>query len=179
MAKKYEDAGVSIKAGDETVDKIKNYAKSTFNKSVLTDIGLFGAFFQPDFSGYKEPVLVSSVDGVGTKLKIAVDMDKWSQYIQWLTKNRHESVSVIKEVNKMLKNKTTGVFDAAKYLKHKVQSYEVGFLLDTEQKQIKEYIKENIIKSIISYAGSKGMIIFNDTKATAFMVSSTYLKCGG
>jgi hypothetical protein len=106
-------------------------------------------------------------------------MDKWAQYIQWLSKNRHESVSVIKEVNKMLKNKTTGVFDAAKYLKHKVQSYEVGFLLDTEQKQIKEYIKENIIKSIISYAGSKGMIIFNDTKATAFMVSSTYLKCGG
>jgi len=77
--------------------------------------------------------------------QLAVDIDKWSQYIQWLSKNRHESVSVIKEVNKMLKNKTTGVFDASKYLKHKVQSYEVGFLLDTEQKQIKEDIKENII----------------------------------
>jgi len=51
--------------------------------------------------------------------------------------------------------------------------------LDTEQKQIKEDIKKNIIKSIISYAGSKGMNIFNDSKATAFMVSSTYLKCGG
>ncbi len=76
MAKKYEDAGVSIKAGDETVDKIKNYAKSTFNKSVLTDIGLFAAFFQPDFSGYKEPVLVSSVDGVGTKLKVAIELNK-------------------------------------------------------------------------------------------------------
>jgi len=110
--------------------------------------------------------------------QLAVDMNKWAEYIQWLSKNRHESVSVINEVNKMLKKKT-GVFDAAKYLKHKVQSYEVGFLLDTEQKQIKEDIKENIIKSIISYAGSKGMIIFNDSKATAFMVSSTYLKCGG
>lgn len=76
MAKKYEDAGVSIKTGDETVDKIKEYAKSTFNKSVLTDIGLFGAFFQPDFSQYKEPVLVSSVDGVGTKLKIAIELNK-------------------------------------------------------------------------------------------------------
>lgn len=76
MAKKYEEAGVSIKAGDETVDKIKEYAKSTFNKSVLTDIGLFGAFFQPDFSQYKEPVLVSSVDGVGTKLKIAIELKK-------------------------------------------------------------------------------------------------------
>lgn len=76
MVKKYEEAGVSIKAGDETVDKIKSYVKSTFNKSVIADIGLFGAFFQPDLSKYKEPVLVSSVDGVGTKLKIAIDMNK-------------------------------------------------------------------------------------------------------
>jgi phosphoribosylformylglycinamidine cyclo-ligase len=76
LAKKYEAAGVSIKAGDVTVDKIKNYAKSTFNKSVLTDIGLFGAFFQPDLSGFKEPVFVSSVDGVGTKLKIAIELNK-------------------------------------------------------------------------------------------------------
>jgi len=76
LAKKYESAGVSIKAGDVTVDKIKNYAKSTFNKSVLTDIGLFGAFFQPDLSGFKEPVFVSSVDGVGTKLKIAIELNK-------------------------------------------------------------------------------------------------------
>lgn len=76
MVKKYEDAGVSIKAGEETVNKIKSYAKSTFNKSVLADIGLFGAFFQPDLSEYKEPVLVSSVDGVGTKLKIAIELNK-------------------------------------------------------------------------------------------------------
>ena len=76
MAKKYEEAGVSIKAGEETVDKIKEYAKATFNKSVLTDIGLFGAFFQPDLTKYKEPVLVSSVDGVGTKLKIAIELNK-------------------------------------------------------------------------------------------------------
>ncbi len=76
MAKKYEEAGVSIKVGDETVDKIKSYAKSTFNKSVLTDIGLFGAFYQPDLSKFKEPVLVSSVDGVGTKLKIAIELNK-------------------------------------------------------------------------------------------------------
>ena len=76
MAIKYEDAGVSIKTGDETVNKIKSYAKSTFNKSVLSDIGLFGAFFQPDLSEYKEPVLVSSVDGVGTKLKVAIEFNK-------------------------------------------------------------------------------------------------------
>ncbi|MGB5288030.1 MAG: phosphoribosylformylglycinamidine cyclo-ligase [Ignavibacteriaceae bacterium] len=76
MAKKYENAGVSIKAGDYTVEKIKNFAKSTFNKSVLTEIGLFGAFYQPDLEGYKEPVFVSSVDGVGTKLKAAISLNK-------------------------------------------------------------------------------------------------------
>jgi phosphoribosylformylglycinamidine cyclo-ligase len=72
----YKSAGVDIEAGEKTVDKIKGYAKSTFNKSVLADIGMFGAFYEPDFSGYKNPVLVSSVDGVGTKLKIAIEMDK-------------------------------------------------------------------------------------------------------
>jgi len=111
-------------------------------------------------------------------IQLEMDKDKWSEYIQWLSKNRHEAVSVKNQVDKLLKKKS-GIFDAAKYLKHKVQAYEVGFLLDTQQQQIKTDIKENIIKSMISYAGSKGQIIFNDNKAVAFMVSSTYLKCGG
>ncbi|MEO8231661.1 MAG: phosphoribosylformylglycinamidine cyclo-ligase [Ignavibacteriota bacterium] len=76
MDQTYKAAGVDIEAGEKTIDKIKGYAKSTFNKSVLADIGMFGAFYEPDFSGYKNPVLVSSVDGVGTKLKIAIEMDK-------------------------------------------------------------------------------------------------------
>lgn len=76
MDQTYKAAGVDIEAGEKTVDKIKGYAKSTFNKSVLTDIGMFGAFYEPDFSDFKNPVLVSSVDGVGTKLKVAIEMDK-------------------------------------------------------------------------------------------------------
>lgn len=76
MDQTYKASGVDIEAGEKTVDKIKGYAKSTFNKSVLADIGMFGAFYEPDFSGIKNPVLVSSVDGVGTKLKIAIEMDK-------------------------------------------------------------------------------------------------------
>jgi phosphoribosylformylglycinamidine cyclo-ligase len=72
----YKSAGVDIEAGDETVKRIKKLAKSTFNKNVISDIGLFGAFYQPDFSNYKQPVLVSSVDGVGTKLKIAFSLNK-------------------------------------------------------------------------------------------------------
>lgn len=76
MGKTYKDSGVDIEAGENLVKRIKGFVKETFSKSVLTDVGLFGAFFEPDFSKYKKPVLVSSVDGVGTKLKIAFMMNK-------------------------------------------------------------------------------------------------------
>lgn len=67
----YKGAGVDLEAGDETVKRIKALAGSTFTKNVISDIGLFGGFYEPDLEGIKNPVLVSSVDGVGTKLKIA------------------------------------------------------------------------------------------------------------
>lgn len=65
----YSQAGVSIEEGDKTVDSIKDAARRTFSSSVLTGIGSFGAAFQ--IKGYKQPVLISSADGVGTKLKVA------------------------------------------------------------------------------------------------------------
>jgi len=71
MAIDYESSGVSIKKGDETVQRIKPLIRSTFNNNVLADIGLFGGFYDARFSDYKHPVLVASTDGVGTKLKIA------------------------------------------------------------------------------------------------------------
>ncbi len=67
----YKAAGVDIDAGDLSVKRIAKIAKSTFNQNVISDIGLFGSFYKIDFSKYKKPILVSSVDGVGTKLKIA------------------------------------------------------------------------------------------------------------
>lgn len=77
MATTYKSAGVDIEAGDQTVDRIKGLVKSTFSKNVLSGVGHFGAFFEIDPDNeYKNPVLVSSVDGVGTKLKIAFKMDK-------------------------------------------------------------------------------------------------------
>ena len=76
MKSTYKSSGVDIKAGENTIKRIKSLANVTFNKNVLSGIGHFGAFFQPDFSGYKNPVLVSSVDGVGTKLNVAFKMDK-------------------------------------------------------------------------------------------------------
>jgi len=72
----YKAAGVDIQAGDETVRRIKLHVKSTFNKNVLMDIGHFGAFYDLNLPEYNHPVLVSSVDGVGTKLKIAFIMKK-------------------------------------------------------------------------------------------------------
>ena len=68
----YKDAGVDLTAADNATKEIAKLAKSTFTPGVLTDIGLFGGFFSPDLSKYKNPVLVSSIDGVGTKLKIAI-----------------------------------------------------------------------------------------------------------
>ena len=66
---RYRDAGVNIDEADRAVGAIKKLAQRTFGPNVLTDIGTFGACYA--LTGYKKPVLVSSVDGVGTKLKIA------------------------------------------------------------------------------------------------------------
>jgi len=71
----YRDAGVDIEAGDALVDRIKPMAKRTLRPEVLGNIGGFGALFE--LTGkYKEPVLVSGTDGVGTKLKLAFELNK-------------------------------------------------------------------------------------------------------
>jgi len=67
----YKSAGVDIDAGNETVRRITSIARATFTPGVLSEIGSFGGLFQLDRDRYREPVLVSSADGVGTKLKIA------------------------------------------------------------------------------------------------------------
>jgi phosphoribosylformylglycinamidine cyclo-ligase len=71
----YAAAGVDIDAADRAKELIKRKVRTTFSAGVLTDIGLFAGLFQLS-PRYKEPVLVSSVDGVGTKLKLAVALDK-------------------------------------------------------------------------------------------------------
>lgn len=76
MPKTYSSAGVDIAKGEALVDHIKARVRSTFGPSVLNGIGGFGALYKANFKNYKSPVLVSSVDGVGTKLVIAQMMDK-------------------------------------------------------------------------------------------------------
>ena len=67
----YKEAGVDIEAADKAVDNIKGFVKKTFNSNVLTNLGSFGACYKFPKKDYDSPILVSSADGVGTKLKIA------------------------------------------------------------------------------------------------------------
>lgn len=71
MSNTYKSAGVDKEEGYRTVDKIKSAVAETHNKNVLNNLGSFGAFYE--IGGYKNPVLVSGTDGVGTKLKVALD----------------------------------------------------------------------------------------------------------
>ena len=76
MSKQYEAAGVSLEAGYESVRRIKKHVARTSVPGVMGGIGSFGGMFDLSVLGYKEPVLVSGTDGVGTKLKLAFMMDK-------------------------------------------------------------------------------------------------------
>lgn len=76
MSEKYKQAGVSLDAGYESVDRIKKHVESTKNKGMMDMIGSFGGAFDLGAYGYNNPVLVSGTDGVGTKLKLAFEMDK-------------------------------------------------------------------------------------------------------
>lgn len=71
----YREAGVDISAADAAKARIKALARGTFNAGVLSEIGSFGGMFRPDLGAYREPVLVASTDGVGTKIQVARAMD--------------------------------------------------------------------------------------------------------
>jgi phosphoribosylformylglycinamidine cyclo-ligase len=75
-AETYKDAGVNIEEGERAVQDIKSMVRTTHSKNVLTDLGSFGGMYLFDKDEYEDPVLVSSTDGVGTKLKVAFLMDK-------------------------------------------------------------------------------------------------------
>ena len=90
----YKDSGVDIEAGDALVRSIKGIVKETHNPSVLSNIGGFGGLFRPEFSAYEEPVLVSSVDGVGTKLNVSFLMETYDTVGQDLVNHCVNDIAV-------------------------------------------------------------------------------------
>ena len=72
----YRDAGVNIDAGNRLVTRIKEICKSTHRPEVISELGGFASFFQLAQHQYQQPVLVSSTDGVGTKLKLTIELGK-------------------------------------------------------------------------------------------------------
>ena len=72
----YAAAGVDITAGYRSVELMKQYVARTMNEHCIGGLGGFGGLFELDCTGYKHPVLISGTDGVGTKLKVAMIMDK-------------------------------------------------------------------------------------------------------
>ena len=82
MSLTYRDAGVDIDEGDRLVELIKPHARPTLRPEVLAGIGGFGGLFALDVKKYREPVLVSGTDGVGTKLKVA------------FAANRHDTIGI-------------------------------------------------------------------------------------
>ena len=77
MSVTYSSSGVNINEAEKFVEKLKPLVKKTFSKNVLSGIGNFGSFYKLDLRKYNEPVLVSSIDGVGTKLKLASILNKY------------------------------------------------------------------------------------------------------
>lgn len=77
MSEEYKKAGVDIDAGEKFIQNIKPFVKATQRRGVISDVGGYGGFFALDTAEMKEPVLVSGTDGVGTKLRIAIEMGRF------------------------------------------------------------------------------------------------------
>lgn len=90
----YKEAGVDIEAGEQMVDAIKEDVKSTHTENVLANIGGFGGLFRANFGDYNDPVLVSSVDGVGTKLIVAFKAERYDTVGQDLVNHCTNDIAV-------------------------------------------------------------------------------------
>lgn len=90
----YKDSGVDIEAGEEMVESIKGVVQQTHSEAVLSNIGGFGGFFRPDLNNCDDPVFVSSVDGVGTKLIVAFKSEKYDTVGQDLVNHCVNDIAV-------------------------------------------------------------------------------------
>ncbi|MGM0506950.1 MAG: phosphoribosylformylglycinamidine cyclo-ligase [Bacteroidota bacterium] len=90
----YKESGVDIKAGEELISSIKGMVKETHDARVLSNIGGFGGLYEPDLSSFSEPVFVSSVDGVGTKLIVAFKAGRYDTVGQDLVNHCINDIAV-------------------------------------------------------------------------------------
>tara|TARA_B100000131_G_C18075409_1_gene596161 strand:- start:137 stop:1618 length:1482 start_codon:yes stop_codon:yes gene_type:complete len=123
------------------------------------------------FTGYAK-----NKKGIFSQATFTKDLQSWAEYLEFLSGGKHKKQQVITTLLKLYDKKPV---DAAKWLKNKVQSYEVGQVVDKAQSQIADLVKTNIMKSVYSQAASKGFRIFGDKKITDYMTASSYLKVGG
>ena len=116
-------------------------------------------------------------DDFDTDSKLLSNLDAYATYIDKLSGGKHKKSKVLDQVVKMQRSNAS-LISIAKFIKNKVQSYEIGYLLDKNQ-VLRQDIKQNILKSMYLYASSKGFYIFRDEKVKSYMQSSTYIKVGG
>ncbi len=114
-----------------------------------------------------------------------MDLPSWIEYIDFLTGSKVRGIEVLRQFSgiKETRGRTPTIpaklRQALKYLKNKVQAYEVAYVFDKDNGVIREAVRENIMKGVYSYAGSQGFRIFTEKSVTDFMTSSTYVKVGG
>ena len=152
---------------------ITRFSKGTsyFQKLQRERRKCFGNAYTKGFFDYKQ-----IRDDFASESLVIEHKNMYAEYIHKLSGGKHNKNEVIRKIDMMLRNKS--MLEIAKYIKNKVQSYEVGYLLDNNSLLTKQ-IKENILKSMYLYASSKGFYIFRDAKVKSYMQSSTYLKVGG
>ena len=138
--------------------------------TLLTDHGVFDSYEsgkKADFTDWRS------------------DLPKWIEYIDFLTTGKVAGRQVLRQFSgvKEVRGRNAPVpaklRQALKYLKNKVQAYEVAYVFDKDNNIIKDAVRENIMKGVYSYAGSMGFRIFTENQVTDFMTSSTYIKVGG
>ena len=117
---------------------------------------------------------------IQSKMRTQADIDNvadgMADYINRLSNGAHSASHI---ANYLKDTPRVSAFDKMKYVKNKIQSYEIGYMLDSASGHISEQVQQNILKSMYFYAGSKAFMVFNNQKAIVFMQSSTYLKFGG
>tara|TARA_Y100000356_G_scaffold7828_1_gene5710 strand:- start:51 stop:881 length:831 start_codon:yes stop_codon:yes gene_type:complete len=114
-----------------------------------------------------------------------MDISKWIMYIDFLTESKVAGAAILRQFAGIKESRGKNppvpakLRQALKYLKNKIQAYEVAYVFDKDNGVIKQAIRENIMKGVYSYASSRGFRVFTDKQVTDFMTSSTYIKVGG